>query len=56
MEPKAMASVAGVSVDDVVAGLKNLLPFAELIAKATANKVDDAAVAFLKTLLDQLGS
>lgn len=48
---EAKAAAAGVSLDDVKAGLRRLLPIIKPIAKLTPNKVDDAAVLFLEALL-----
>jgi hypothetical protein len=39
------------SLDDVKGGLKRLMPVIETIARLTPNKIDDAAVLFLKALL-----
>ena len=39
------------TLDDVKNGLKRLMPVLETVAAITPNKYDDAAVAFLKSLL-----
>lgn len=39
------------NLDDVRNGLKRLLPIIEVAARLTPNKLDDAAVEFLKRLL-----
>lgn len=39
------------TLDDIRAGLKRLLPVVKTIAALTPNKMDDAAVAFLEALL-----
>lgn len=49
----AVASTAGLSIDDVKNGLKRLMPIMESIARLTPNKYDDAAVLFLKQLLQE---
>jgi hypothetical protein len=44
--------VYGLKLDDVKAGLRRLLPMLEVVSRVTANKVDDAAVAFLRAWLE----
>ncbi len=39
------------NLDDIKHGLKRLMPVIETVARLTPNKIDDAAVVFLKALL-----
>lgn len=47
----AVAQKAGLDLSAVKAGLLRILPIVEPIVRLTPNKFDDAAVAFLKSLL-----
>jgi hypothetical protein len=50
-DPLAAAAAAGLSIDDVRKGLVRLLPVLKTIAALTPNTFDDAAVAFIESLL-----
>lgn len=49
----AQAQAVGLNFDDVRSGLKRLLPIMKSVATLTPTKVDDAAVAFIESLLAQ---